>query len=73
MPNARSPSANANGGSTRGGASPILSRKALRPPRIVFGGQMEPTQSKLFLMITLVSLLFAAQLLTQTGAFAALP
>jgi len=34
---------------------------------------MEPTQSKLFLMITLVSLLFAAQLLTQTGAFAALP
>jgi hypothetical protein len=34
---------------------------------------MDPTQSKMFLMMTLVSLLFAAQLLTQTGAFAALP
>lgn len=34
---------------------------------------MDPTQSKMFLMMTLVTLLFAAQLLTQTGAFAALP
>jgi hypothetical protein len=34
---------------------------------------MDPTQTKLFLMMTLVSLLFAAQLMTQTGAFAALP
>jgi hypothetical protein len=34
---------------------------------------MDPTQTKMFLMMTLVSLLFAAQLMTQTGAFAALP
>jgi hypothetical protein len=34
---------------------------------------MEPTQTKLFLLMTLVSLLFAAQLATQSGAFAALP
>jgi hypothetical protein len=34
---------------------------------------MDPTQTKMFLMMTLVSLLFAAQLVTQTGAFAALP
>jgi hypothetical protein len=34
---------------------------------------MDPTQTRLFLMMTLVSLLFAAQLATQSGAFAALP
>jgi hypothetical protein len=34
---------------------------------------MDPAQTKMFLMMTLVSLLFAAQLMTQTGAFAALP
>jgi hypothetical protein len=34
---------------------------------------MEPTQTRLFLMMMLVTLLFAAQLMTQTGAFAALP
>jgi hypothetical protein len=34
---------------------------------------MDPSQQRLFLLITMVSLLFAAQLLTQTGAFAALP
>jgi hypothetical protein len=34
---------------------------------------MEPSHTKLFLMMTLVSLLFAAQLATQSGAFAALP
>jgi hypothetical protein len=34
---------------------------------------MDPTQTRLFLLMTLVTLLFAAQLMTQTGAFAALP
>lgn len=34
---------------------------------------MDPVQAKLFLLMTLVSLLFAAQLMTQAGAFAALP
>jgi hypothetical protein len=34
---------------------------------------MDPTHTKLYLMMALVSLLFAAQLATQTGAFAALP
>jgi hypothetical protein len=33
---------------------------------------MDPVQTKLFLLMTLVSLLFASQLMTQ-GAFAALP
>ena len=34
---------------------------------------MDPLQTKLFLLMTLVSLLFAALLMTQAGAFAALP
>jgi len=34
---------------------------------------MEPAQAKLFLLMTLVTLLFAAQAMTQAGAFAALP
>jgi hypothetical protein len=38
-----------------------------------FGGHMDPVQAKLFLLMTLVSLLFASQLMTQGGAFAALP
>lgn len=32
---------------------------------------MDPSQQRLFFLITMVSLLFAAQLLTQTGALAA--
>lgn len=35
---------------------------------------MDPThQTRLFLMMMLVSILFMAQLATQSGAFAALP
>ena len=34
---------------------------------------MDPVQTKLFLLMTLVSLLFASQLMTQAGGFAALP
>ena len=34
---------------------------------------MDPVQTKLFLLMTLVSLLFSAQLITQGGGFAALP
>jgi hypothetical protein len=34
---------------------------------------MDPVQAKLFLLMTLVSLLFASQLMTQGGALAALP
>jgi hypothetical protein len=34
---------------------------------------MDPVQTKLLLLMTLVSLLYAAQLTTQAGAFAALP
>jgi hypothetical protein len=54
--------------------APIQVSKALRPRRVPEPGDaMDPTQTKLFLIMTLVSLLFAAQLATQTGAFAALP
>lgn len=34
---------------------------------------MDPSQQRMFLLIMLVSLLFAAQLFAQTGALAALP
>jgi len=34
---------------------------------------MDPVQAKLFLLMTLVSLLFASLLMTQGGTFAALP
>jgi hypothetical protein len=34
---------------------------------------MDPLQTKLFLLMTLVSLLVVAQLMTQAGAVAALP
>jgi len=34
---------------------------------------MDPVQTKLFLLMTLVSLLLASQLMTQAGGFAALP
>ena len=44
-----------------------------RSSRINGDTRMEPTQTRLFLMMMLVTLLFAAQLMTQTGAFAALP
>jgi hypothetical protein len=54
--------------------SPIQFPKALRPRRVPEPGDaMDPTQTKLYLMMAIVSLLFAAQLATQTGAFAALP
>jgi hypothetical protein len=55
--------------------APILSPEAVRPrlSRINGDTRMEPTQTRIFLMMMLVTLLFAAQLMTQTGAFAALP
>jgi|RhiMetdeSRZDD1v2_1073273.scaffolds.fasta_scaffold962630_4 hypothetical protein len=34
---------------------------------------MDPAQVKLFLLMTLVSLLFASQAMAQAGAFEALP
>ena len=34
---------------------------------------MDPVQAKLFLLMTLVCLLFASHVMTQAGAFAALP
>ena len=34
---------------------------------------MDPVQTKLLVLMTLACLLFAAQLVTQAGAFAALP
>ncbi len=34
---------------------------------------MDPVQTKLFLLVMLISLLFAAQALTQSGGLAALP
>lgn len=37
------------------------------------GGHVDPVQTKLFLLMMLVSLLFAGQVLTQAGTFAALP
>jgi hypothetical protein len=37
------------------------------------GGHMDPVQTKFLFLMTLTCLLFAAQLMTQTGAFAALP
>jgi hypothetical protein len=37
------------------------------------GGHMDPVQTKLFLLMMLISLLFAAQALAQAGGVAALP
>jgi hypothetical protein len=37
------------------------------------GGHMDPVQTKLLLLMMLISLLFAAQALTQGGGVAALP
>ena len=62
------------GGCGGGRARPIVRTRAaaaLELPEL--GDRMDPSQTRLFLVMALVSLLFVAQLTSQVGAFAALP